>query len=88
MHVIRTTNDKGTDINYSYDNSGSSYERITKEQLEELEYIIAESGFNELVTQLLSRERIETMADLPKSRYYDTLKRTNEIIALRKGVKR
>lgn len=88
MHVIRTKEDKGLDINYAYDNSGASYERITKEQLEELEYTIADSGFNDLVKQLLSRERIETLADLPKSRYHDTLTRTREIIALRKGVKK
>jgi hypothetical protein len=88
MHVIRTKEDKGIDINYAYDNSGASYERITKEQLEELEYTIAESGFNDLVKQLLSRERIETLADLPKSRFHDTLSRTREIIALRKGIKK
>lgn len=88
MHVIRTKEDKGTDINYGYDTAGSSYERITREQLEELEYIISDSGFNDLVKQLLSRERLETLADLPKSRYFDTLRRTNEIIALRKGVKK
>lgn len=88
MHVVRTQENKGTDINYAYDTSGSSYERITKEQLEELEYIISDSGFNDLVKQLISRERIETLADLPKSRYFDTLKRTNEIIALRKGIKK
>lgn len=88
MNVIRTKEDKGLDINLRYDTSGSSYERITREQLEELEYIISDSGFNDLVKQLLSRERIETLADLPKSRYFDTLKRTNEIIALRKGVKK
>ena len=88
MNYIRTKQDKGLDINHAYDTSGSSYERITKEQLEELEYVISDSGFNDLVKQLLSRERIETLADLPKSRYYDTLKRTNEIVALRKGVKK
>ncbi len=88
MHVIRTQENKGIDINYAYDTSGSSYERITKEQLEELNYTIAESGFNDLVKQLLSRERIETLADLPKSRFHDTLSRTREIIALRKGIKK
>lgn len=87
MQTVRTKENKGTDINYSYDTSGSSYERISKEQLEELEYIISESGFNDLVKQIYSKERIESLADLPKSRYYDTLKRTNEIIALRKGLK-
>lgn len=89
MHVLRTQENKGTDINYVYNSkTDASYERITREQLEELEYIISDSGFHDLVKQLLSRERIETLADLPKSRYYDTLKRTNEIIALRKGVKK
>lgn len=88
MHVIRTKEDKGLDINYAYDNKGESYERITKEQLEELEYTIADSGFNDLVKALISRERIETLADLPKSRFYDTLSRTREIIALRKGIKK
>jgi hypothetical protein len=88
MQVIRTKEDKGLDINYAYDTTGASYERITKEQLEELEYTIADSGFNDLVKQLISRERIETLADLPKSRFYDTLSRTREIIALRKGLKK
>ncbi len=88
MQVIRTREYKGTDINYAYDTSNESYERITKEQLEELNYTIAESGFNDLVKQILSKERIETLADLPKSRFHDTLNRTREIIALRKGLKK
>jgi hypothetical protein len=88
MNVIRTRENKGLDINHTYTNTDASYERITREQLDELEYIISDSGFNDLVKQLLSRERIETLADLPKSRYFDTLKRTNEIIALRKGIKK
>ncbi len=88
MRILRTKEDKGTDINYAYDTSGASYERITKEQLEELNYTISTSGFNDLVKQIIARERIETLADLPKSRYYDTLNRTREIIALREGIKK
>lgn len=88
MRTIRHQEQKGTDINYVFQQDGSSYERISKEQLEELEYIISDSGFNDLVKQLLKSERIETLADLPKSRYYDSLKKTNEIIALRKGIKK
>jgi hypothetical protein len=88
MQVIRTREHKGVDIDHAYDTTGASYERITREQLEELEYVISESGFNDIVKQLLKHERIETLADLPKSRYLDTLMKCNEIIALRKGVKK
>lgn len=88
MKTVRNQEQKGTDINYVYSKDDNSYERISKDQLEELEYVIAESGFNDLVKQLLKGERIETLADLPRSRYFDSLKKCNEIIALRKGLKK
>ena len=86
MRVIRTQSDKGTDINLAYDSDNSSYERISRDELAELEYELSE--FPDMCTQILRKERLETLADLPKSRYRDTLNKTHEVKALRKGVKK
>jgi len=90
MATVRTQGDKGTDINLShnsnYNNKDASYARISRDQLAELEYVLSE--FPDMVTQLLNKERIDTLADLPGSRYRVTLDETHRIIGLRKGVKK
>lgn len=86
MRTVRNQSDKGTDLNLNYNTEDASYDRISKDQLQELEYVLSE--FPDMVTTLLKRERIETLADLPKSRYRDTLNKTHEIAALRKGIKK
>lgn len=86
MNTVRTTSDKGLDINLKYDTTDASYDRISRDELSELEYELSE--FPDMVKQILSRERIDTLADLPKSRYRDTLNKTHEIKALRKGIKK
>lgn len=85
MASIRNQSNKGIDINLKYDKTDASYDRISRDQLAELEYELQE--FPDMVSQILKRERIDTLADLPKSRYRDTLTKTHEIKALRKGIK-
>jgi hypothetical protein len=86
MTTVRTTSDKGLDINLSHDTENASYDRISRDQLAELEYVLEE--FPDMVKQLLNRERIDSLADLPKSRYREALTKSHEIIALRKGLKK
>jgi hypothetical protein len=87
MRTVRNQSDKGVDINLTYDAAGdASCERISKDQLQELEYVLSE--FPDMVTTLMKRERIQTLADLPRNKYRDTLDRSHEIVALRKGIKK
>ncbi len=58
---------KGTALNHRYNKKNESYERISKEQLEELEYEIG--TFDDLVEEIYKAYKIESLADLPKSKY-------------------
>lgn len=58
---------KGTALNKDYDPKKEGYERIAKEQLEELEYEIGDHL--DLVEELYKTYKVESLADIPKSRY-------------------
>lgn len=71
--------EKGTSITYK--EKDESNERITKEQIEELEYEL--SAYPDLAEQLFKTKRIESLADLPKSQYMATVIKIREIKSLR-----
>lgn len=71
--------EKGTAITYKEKDEAN--ERITKEQLEELEYEL--SAYPDLAEQLFKTRRIESLADLPKSQYMATVIKIREIKSLR-----
>ena len=74
---------KGTAINTKYNPKENSMETITKEQLEELEYELAE--YPDIATQVLDGLRIQNLADMPKSKYLVSLTRVREIKQTRNG---
>ena len=61
----------------SYDPKKESYSPITKEQIEELE--IALEGMSEFRNEILDAYRIQSLADLPKSKYRAAITRIREI---------
>lgn len=78
---------KGVALNTKYNPKEASYESITKEQLEELEYELADPQYHDIVPQILDGLKIQSLADMPKSKFLIATKRIREIKALRNGAK-
>lgn len=86
MKGLRNTQDKGVDINKDYDPSEESFESITKEQADELRYEL--SGWKDIAKDMLNRLKVETVEDIPKSKYMWALTKIREIKQLRKGLRK
>lgn len=76
---------KGTALNAAYDPSQESYERINKNELEELEYELGDHV--DLIKDIYKNYKIESLADLPKSKYRDARNHLVRIKNLRQGIK-
>jgi len=76
---------KGTAFNANYDPKEESYERISKGELEELEYELGDHV--DLIKDIYKNYKIESLADLPKSKYRDARNHLVRIKNLRSGIK-
>lgn len=76
---------KGPALNNKYNPKEQSYETVTREQLEELEYELSECP--DLAEEILSKFHLQSLADLPKNKYQASLNRIREIKSLRLGTK-
>jgi len=76
---------KGTALNTKYNPKEETYDTITKEQLEELEYELTE--YPDIAEQVLDGLKIQSLADMPKSKFLVSTKRIREIKNLRNGIK-
>lgn len=83
MQPIRTKSEVGTAINHSHENL--SRDTITKEQLEELEYELAE--YEDLAKMILDQWKLQGLADMPKNKYMTAINKIRSIKLLRSGVK-
>jgi hypothetical protein len=86
MADMRLTEEKGTSLNHKYNPKEQSSETITREQLDEIEYELAE--YPDIGEQVLKGLRILSLADIPKSKYRDAVTRIRTIKAARNGVTR
>lgn len=77
-HIIA----KGPSIKYNP--KEQSFDVVTKEQLEELEYEL--SAVPDLAEEIMDKLRIQSMADLPKSKYQVSINRIREI-KIARGIK-
>lgn len=68
-----------------YNPKEQSHDVVTKEQLEELEYELAD--YPDLAEEIMDKMHIQSLADLPKSKYHVSLVRIREIKQLRNGTK-
>lgn len=84
MMPTRMTSEKGTAINHMVENV--SRDTITKEQLEELEYELAE--YEDLAKMILDQWKLQALADMPKSKYMKAITKIREIKLLRSGIKK
>jgi hypothetical protein len=74
---------KGTAVNKNYKQSKESSQTISKQQLEELEYELGE--YTDIAEMLMDAYRIQSLADLPKSKYRVAITKAREIKEARKG---
>ena len=68
-----------------YNAKDQSHETITKEQIEELEYELA--AVPDLAEHVLDKLQIQSLADMPKSKYMVSLQRIRELKTKRSSVK-
>lgn len=81
----RHKQDKATSLNTKYDPRKESSDTITKEQLEQLEYDLAE--YPDIAEMILDGMKIQSLADLPKSKFQRSIERIREIKSLRNNGK-
>lgn len=81
----RETFAKGTALNTKYNPKEQSYESISKEQLDELEYELGQ--YPDIAEQILDGMKIQSLADLPKTKFLPAIKRIREIKNLRNNGK-
>src|ERR1044072_7514097 len=67
MAEVRVTDEKGTSLNHNYNPKEQSSDTITREQLDEVEYELAE--YPDIGAQIIKGLRILSLADIPKSKY-------------------
>ena len=85
VYDSRSTAAKGVALNTKYNPREESYESITKEQLEELEYELGD--YTDVAEMVLDGLKIQSLADMPKSKYMAAIKRIREIKNIREGNK-
>ncbi len=76
---------KGTAINTKYNPKEQSFDVISKDQLEELQYELAE--YPDIAELVLDGLKIQNLADMPASKYRASVTRVREIKNARNGVK-
>lgn len=72
---------KGTKLNTTYNPKENTYQTISKDQLDELEYELAE--YPDIAQQIIDGLNLQALADMPKSKFLTSLKRIREIKHLR-----
>jgi len=83
--TTRETFAKGTALNTKYNPREESTEVITKEQREELDYELSE--YPDIAQMILDGFKIQSIADMPKSKYSVAMRRVREIKQLRNSGK-
>lgn len=75
---------KGPSIN-AYNPKVQSHDTITKEQMEELEYEL--SDYTDLADEVMDQLKIQSLADMPKTKYHASITRIRKIKAVREGTR-
>lgn len=85
MKDVRREQAKGISFAYNAPKFSKSAETLTKEQVEEMEYELAE--FPDLAEQAMKWANIQTLADFPKSHYIASMEKIRRIKLARKESK-
>lgn len=81
MATLREVKERGVAINVKYNPKENVQETITPEQREELEYELAE--YPDIAEMVLDGLRIQSLTDMPKSKFQVSAQRIREIKRLR-----
>jgi len=85
MVPARQKAEQGTALNTKYDPRTESHELISKDQIAEIEYELA--AYPDIAEQVLEGLHIQSIADIPKSKYRAVIDRIRVIKNARNGVK-
>lgn len=85
MIDVREYMQKGTALDVKYLPAKESYETITKEQIEELEYELQE--YPDIASQLFEMFKIDALCDIPKSKFQWCADRIRKLKLLRAEAK-
>lgn len=85
MVPARTKAEQGTALNAKYDPREESNELVSKDQIAELEYELA--AYPDIAEQLLEGLKLNSIADMPKSKYRASIERIRSIKNARNGNK-
>lgn len=83
VHSEREVAAKGVALNTKYNPKEESYEPLSAEQIQEAEYELAE--YPDIAEMVLEGLKIQSIADMPKSKFLIAMKRIREIKNLRNG---
>lgn len=83
MEHVRRERNKGTKLNVRYKAKEESFETITQDQENELRYVIGEN--EDIFEDILEKLKINTLADMPKSKYFDVKRQAQNIVNTRNG---
>lgn len=83
VHASRKEFEAGTKLNHKYNPKEESPETITKDQVEELRYEL--KSHTDLAEEIMDKMRIQSLSDMPKSKYQAAMRRIREIVQKRDG---
>lgn len=83
MSERRGIEEKGVALNTKYNPKENKKETISKEQLEELNYELAE--YTDIAEKVMDALRIEFLADMPKDKFLTSINRIRQIKLARNG---
>lgn len=80
----RLTKDKGVALNKNYE--PEFHETISKDQIAELDYELQGEDNKDLLRDIYTQLRVESLADVPRSMYRDVINKVRSIKSLRAGL--
>jgi len=83
MQTVRRERNKGTNINTRYSAKKESFEPISQHECSELQYVLA--NYPDIAEQILDTLKVQTIADIPKSKYGAVKEQAQRIINAREG---
>jgi hypothetical protein len=83
MQTVRMERTKGTGINTRYSAKRESFQPISEDQADELQYMLSE--YPDIAEQILETLKVQTIADIPKSKFLAVRAQAQKIIDAREG---
>lgn len=86
--ISRDEKTKGTSLRHNYGTEPEDvYQKISKQQLDELDYALSDEDISDIYKDILKTMRITKLADLPEKQYRIVLDRIHEIKNARRKLK-